>query len=42
VPVIDYKSVFGVGVMVVVIAGIASLYSAFKAASLKLIDALRS
>ena len=42
VPVIDWKSAAGVGVMVVVIAVIASLYPAFKAASLKPIDALRS
>jgi putative ABC transport system permease protein len=42
VPIIDYKSVVSVGIMVVIIAILASLYPAFKAASLKPIDALRS
>jgi len=42
IPVIDWNNVLSVGVMVVVIAVIASLYPAFKAASLKPIDALRS
>ncbi|WP_456488197.1 ABC transporter permease [Caminibacter pacificus] len=42
VPHIYYKSVLSVGAMVVIIAIIASLYPAFKAASLKPIEALRS
>jgi len=42
VPHIDIKSVLWVGAMVVIIAIIASIYPAFKAASLKPIEALRS
>jgi putative ABC transport system permease protein len=42
VPVIDWGSVVSVGVMVVIISILASLYPAVKAASLKPIDALRS
>ena len=42
VPTIDFKAILSVGFMVVVISIIASLYPAFKAASLKPIEALRS
>ncbi len=42
VPVIHYSNIISVGIMVVIIAVTASLYPAFKAASLKPIDALRS
>ena len=42
VPHIDIKNIVFVGVMVVIIAVLASLYPAFKAASLKPIEALRS
>ncbi|MEO1927324.1 MAG: FtsX-like permease family protein [Nautiliaceae bacterium] len=42
VPVIDWGSVVSVGIMVMIISILASLYPAVKAASLKPIDALRS
>jgi len=42
VPHIDIKNIVFVGVMVIIIAVLASLYPAFKAASLKPIEALRS
>jgi len=42
IPKIDFSSILWVGAMVVIIAVTASIYPAFKAASLKPIDALRS